>query len=99
MTNEALDVFLTKYKEAMCAISLNDNRCIYIGYDDTSSHLYTDIKTEKIGGVDFFSVKAKCCTQTPTVYYTVYHPTLAIQSIYVMDPGCEDLRIDPMILK
>jgi len=98
MTNTALNAFITTHKEALCAITLDNNRCIYIGYGGTS-HAWDEIITETIGGEDFFHVTSVCKTQQPHTTYFAYYPTDTIQGIYVMAPGFEDYRIDPLILK
>lgn len=99
MNNAALEAFLTQFKEKMCAIILDNNRCIYIGYNSDTSHTWDEIKTTTMGGVDFFYVKSQGHTQVPVVHYVSYYPTETIQGIYVMEDGYEDFRIDPVILK
>lgn len=100
MTNTALKAALAELGDRVCAIILDNDRRIRIGYTDSPFKSVNDIEYKTWGGEDFFGF-SRLSTYTMDrdlgVTYTTWHRTGAIQNIIAMDEGYENYRMDPAI--
>ena len=95
-TNATMQAMVDQFGERICAICLNNNKKLYIGYTGKTSVQLSDISFETIGGCDMMKVKRKDLSSNTPISYVDYITTEFIENVLVMDEEYKDYRVMPM---
>ena len=99
MSNAILQSMFEEFGDRICAISMNNNKMMFIDYSSKASVRLSDISFETRGGCDFMVVKRKDISSGRDIYHTDYIVTEFVENVIVMDEGYEKYRVDPLLIK
>lgn len=98
-TNASVKQMFDKYGDRICTISLNNGKCLFIGYRGKGQVQLSDISFEKIGDVEVMVIKHVDISSGRDIEFTSYITTAFIEGIDVMSEKDKDYRIDPLRVK
>lgn len=97
MTKETIAELLTRHPAAIFAISLDNNKTLFLNYSDSAK--VTDLRLETVKDCDFLVVSRRNPHPDRPINFETWHNIENIQWIGIMKDDSIDYRPDPMLFK
>ena len=102
MTNSGLRAFIDEYGDRICALLMNNNNKIYIGYPSVPIKSGKDIELRTFGDTDMFRIPLEPSDpklQRKGVQFDAWHVTEQVQFIIIGDENHNQYLYDPFQIR
>lgn len=97
MTNAAMNAMKTQFGDRMFAISLDNNRTVFVGYE--GYYTIDDIEFTTLGTDEVVKIHNKMTYNGTELHYTTYHSSDNVQWIGFMSEESNMYRPNPIEFK